>query len=56
MRVFLFFRLTLDFSFNCIYTIINTAIANYLRIIITLDDRERRRLSLNSNNLLQNDL
>ena len=55
MRVFLFFRLTLDLSFNCIYAIANTAINNYLRITITLDGRERRRLSLNSDNLLQND-
>ena len=34
------------------YTIANTTIANYLRLTITLDERERRRLSLNSNNLL----
>ena len=51
MRVFLFFRLTLDSSFNYIYAIINTTIINYLRITITSDEREYRRLSLNSDNL-----
>ena len=51
MRVFLFFQLKLVY-FNYIYTIINTIITNYLRLTIILDERERRRLSLNSNNLL----
>ena len=34
------------------YTIANTTITNCLQITITLDERERYRLSLNSNNLL----
>ena len=34
------------------HIIANSTIANYLRISITLDKRERYRFSLNSDNLL----